>query len=159
MLRLPLIICALLAAAPTLAQSWKVEQEESVSLQYRDAADESSLFEVHCTGSESQIVVPATTGIRDKTPLRLVVSIGAASEVLQLPPSVCGRVDGACIDRPAGEVSVYLLRRPGKDLALRLAGATRVATSGGVSLSAEANPSVFSQFVELCRKQRRIPAG
>lgn len=150
---------AFLVSAPVVAQTWRVEQEEAVSLQYRDAQDEASLLEVHCTGSDSHVVVPAPTGIRDKKALRLDVTVGAATVTLQLPASVCGRVDGACVDRPAGEVSLYLLRRPGQELALRLAGATRVAISGGVTFAAEANPKAFSEFAHLCRKQRRIPAG
>lgn len=154
-----LVALALLVVSPGFAQSWKVEQEESVSLQYRDAKDEASLIEVSCSGTDSSVVVPVPPGIRDHKPLRLDVVAAGKVETLELPASICGRGGGECVDRPNGEVSDYLLRRSGRDLALRLARATSFSTTGAATLSAAATSSVFAEFAELCRKQRRNPTG
>jgi hypothetical protein len=149
------LVAAVALSAPAAAQQWKVYEEESVSLAYRDAADTVTLLSVACGAGHSDVTVPLDPGLKPPAQApQLHVTAPAGPYVLTLQWDVCGRDSLTCTDRPNGQVSTYFIRTTDKRLALRFAQATAVSIDApGASLSAKADKAVFARFAALCTKQ------
>jgi hypothetical protein len=154
-------ISFLATVSPTQGGSaaWKIDEGESISLNYTlppspEAPNGSSALGIDCSAAESDIVVPVPPGIKPPTsPVRLVIKERRGSETLILIPNMCLATE-TCTDRPTGDVSVYQIKRNGRDLALRVA---REALSisidaPGAKVSAAADRSIFTRFAQLCRE-------
>jgi hypothetical protein len=152
---LALALVTLAAAAPAAAQQWKVYEEERVALEYRNAADTTSLFAISCGSKSSDITIPLAPVIKPPAqPPMLRVTEPSGTRAIEMQWDVCGG-ELTCTDRPNGDVSTYFVKAKGKQLALRFADqATSVAIEApGISLSAKADKKVFARFAALCRKQ------
>ena len=149
----PVVLC--LTCAPASAQQWKIYEEESVSLDYRNAADTSSLLSVTCGSGHSDVTVPIDPGVKPPAQApQLRVTAPAGPYGLTLQWDVCGRDSLTCTDRPNGQVSTYFLRTRDKRLALRFAQATAASIDApGALLSARSDKAAFARFATLCTKQ------
>ena len=156
LLPLACVLGVLFVSAPASAQTWKIEQGESISLEYRNAADTESMLSVSCGARHSDIVIPLAPGTKPPAQapeLRVKERAGVYPMTMQW--DVCGG-ELTCTDRPAGDVSTYYVKSANKQTALRFA--TRALAldieAPGVKLSASADRHVFARFAALCRKQR-----
>lgn len=150
------ILGVVLMSAPASAQQWKIYKEESVSLEYRNAADTELMFAVQCASRQSEIVIPLPPGIKPpaQAPV-LEVTEQAGFYPMKLSWDVCGGEE-TCTDRSNGDIWTYYVRVKYNHLALRFADkavSLRI-NAPGVSLSATADKTVFAQFAALCRKWR-----
>jgi hypothetical protein len=150
------ILGVLAIAAPAAAQQWKIFEEESVSLDYRNAADTESIFSVLCGSSHSDITIPLAPGIKPPAQapeLRVIEQTGVT--LITMRWDVCGG-ELTCTDRPSGDVSTYYVKAKDKQIALRLADrASALAIEApGIKLSAAADRTTFARFSALCRKQK-----
>src|ERR1700722_2982348 len=58
------VLALVAVCASASAQQWQVFEEESVSLDYRNAADTESVFSVLCGAGHSDITIPLAPGIK-----------------------------------------------------------------------------------------------
>jgi hypothetical protein len=150
------ILVVFLISGPALAQEWKVYQEESVSLEYRNAADTESVLSVDCASSQSEIVIPLSPGTKPPAqPPVLRVTEKTGVYPMTLSVDVCGG-DTTCTDRPNGDVSTYYVRGKNNQIALRFAdkAISLEIDAPGIKLSANADHKLFAEFSSLCRKWR-----
>jgi hypothetical protein len=149
------LLAAVALCAPASAQQWKVYEEESISLDYRNAADTSTLLSVACGSDHADVTVPIDPGVKPPAQApQLQVTAAAGPYALALQWDVCGRDSLTCTDRPTGQVSTYFIRTKDKRLALRFAQATAVSIDApGALLSAKADKAAFARFAALCAKQ------
>lgn len=155
-LRLAFILAVLAISASASAQQWKVYEGESVSLDYRNAADSESVFSVACGSSHSDITIPLVPGIKPPAQApELRVTERAPARSIKMQWDVCGG-ELTCTDRPDGDVSTYYVKSKSKQIALRFADrATFVSIDApGIRLSAAAHKETFARFAKLCRKQK-----
>ena len=152
---LALAVIALATASPAAAQQWKVNEEERVVLEYRNAADTASLVAVSCGSKSSDITIPLDPGVKPPAqPPVLGVTELSGVRAIKLQWDVCGG-EMTCTDRPNGDASTYFVKAKDKQLALRFADqATAFAIEApGIRLSAKADRRVFTRFAALCRKR------
>jgi len=150
------LLCGTAAATPATAQKWVVSEEESVTLEYRNAADTASILSVSCHTELSDIVVPINPGTKPPTtPPELKITEKGTTRTMKLTVEVCGG-ELTCTDRPNGEVSTYYVRQKQKLLALRFAEkATAISIDApGAAIKANADKAAFAKFVSLCKKHK-----
>jgi hypothetical protein len=140
-------------ALPGAAGEWKIDQEEMVSLDYRNSDNTASLLSIACSPDRSQVVVPVDPGTsKPDGPVALVVDTAGATRRLALKVETCGG-EIACTDRHDGDVSEYLADGAGRSMALELANDAQsfAIDAPGASFKAPAQPSLFRAFAKLCR--------
>jgi hypothetical protein len=136
-----------------MAQQWKVLEEESITLEYRNAEDTASILAISCSDSRSDIVVPLNPGVKPPDrPIRLTMVTSGRAETTDLEADVCK--NNECTDRPNGDVSVYQVVQRGKQLALKAATVKEFKLDApGATFSIAAAQRPFDDFVRLCRRQ------
>jgi hypothetical protein len=150
------VLALVAVCASASAQQWQVFEEESVSLDYRNAADTESVFSVLCGARHSDITIPLAPGIKPPAQapeLRVTEPTGVIA--IKLRWDVCGG-EMTCTDRPNGDVSTYYVKANDKQVALRFADkASSIAIDApGIRLTAAADAKAFARFAALCRKQK-----
>jgi hypothetical protein len=150
------VLALLAASASASAQQWQVFEEESVSLDYRNAEDTESVFSVLCGAGHSDITIPLAPGIKPPAQapeLRVTEQTGV--NAIKLRWDVCGG-GMTCTDRPNGDVSTYYVKANDKQIALRFADKASSLTidAPGIKLTAAADKKAFARFAALCRKQQ-----
>jgi hypothetical protein len=150
------VLALIAVCASASAQQWQVFEEESVSLDYRNAADTESVFSVLCGARHSDITIPLAPGIKPPAQApepRVTEPTGV--NAIKLRWDVCGG-ELTCTDRPNGDVSTYFVKTNDKQIALRFAdkASSLAIDAPGIKLTAEADKKAFARFAALCRKQR-----
>lgn len=150
------VLALVAVGASAAAQQWIIFEEESVSLDYRNAADTESVLSVACGSNHSEIVIPLAPGLKPPAQApELRVTEQAGVDAIKLHWDVCGG-ELTCTDRPNGDVSTYYVTAKDKRLALRFADkASSIAIDApGIKLTATADAKTFARFAALCRKQK-----
>jgi hypothetical protein len=152
------IICAatLLAATPSLADGWRILEEESLSIDYYQG--EGSLMEISCDSQSSQIWinVDEQQGIRkgDVGENFVIVDMPAGEQKIKMEARACGTNPDECSENvgPTSIVYGYVATKPGRKWAIELARASSFAiTAPGVRLSLDVDKARFAKFAKLCR--------
>ena len=152
------LAAASLLPAPASAgrAQWKVFEEESVSMEYRNAADTESLISISCSARDSRIWIPVGPGVKPPPqPASLEVTEQGTSRRIVLTTELCGG-QTTCTDRADGDVSLYTARAKTKNLVLALAERARSLKidAPGARNTAPADQAAFAHFADLCGKQK-----
>lgn len=149
---LALLIGSQLYTASASAQQWKILEEESVTLAFRDSENAVSIMEISCHSEQSDVTINVSTrGIYNSDSFVLSVDTSEGTDEIKMLPVICAP-DDVC-DTAPGEVYAYQAKADGRDLALNLAETAKSFSfaAPGVTLDVRTDKPVFTRFAKLCR--------